>query len=60
LNKKVSGSIDILSDQVFHLPDSDSKKMIKNKTTEKINIANNYYVIYDIINNNNNIYISIN
>eukprot|EP00833_Pecoramyces_ruminatium_P010462 jgi/Orpsp1_1/1184494/evm.model.c7180000089744.1 len=43
LDTRVSGSIDILSDQVYHLPDSDSKKMIKNKTSEKINIASNYY-----------------
>ncbi|OUM69473.1 hypothetical protein PIROE2DRAFT_2561, partial [Piromyces sp. E2] len=43
LDTRVSGNIDILSDQVFHLPESDNKKMIKNKTSEKINKASSYY-----------------
>jgi len=43
LDTRVSGNIDILSDQIYHLPDMDSKKIIKNKTSEKINSINNYY-----------------
>lgn len=43
LDTRVSGNIDILSDQVFHIPESDTKKMIKNRTSEKINKANSYY-----------------
>ncbi|ORX48180.1 hypothetical protein BCR36DRAFT_355124 [Piromyces finnis] len=43
LDTRVSGSIDILSDQVIHIPESDNKKMIKTRTSEKINKSNSYY-----------------